>query len=1431
MKTLPRFVCLFLSLFGLLLSVAAQAATTYTLNPLTTFTGFNGVGDGSIKPGQSLGTNPITGNEVDISAPQADLTGNLTNSANTNGFGFGWQPGDLNASPQSTLGFNMRGLAYDPVTTHLIFVDTHTGQNGSQTNVPNAAIYILDSNTGKIIDTLTPSVTNLNTAGVINDGGGIGVFCAVGVGDDGVVYACSQVNQNTAMTTHFKIWRWPTADTNSPGFTRIPTLAVSQILNPPVRMGQTMAVRGSGNNTLLATGESNANANNGYGTNVWLFTTTDGTNFSANRVYFPGLTNAIFNDGIAFGPGNTLITKQVAAALSFVAWPNTLNGTNGALGTIIASYTTSSTVDPLLNLSGIAYDPSTKLLAGLEEIAGSATGGNGKVWLFDFASPTNHPPAILATRVYTVNFQKTTAPMGYICFGNGHLYAHASNNGFLCSRVDSVTLGLPSYLWTDFNLNGQSYTRNSDLPATTRASDGGPVHFEVFAVADVTNYQWFSNNVLIAGVNGNNLDLPVVNTNMSGIVFKAVAQNAAGSSNSTASTLLVVSPANLFHLNLLWSITANTIGTASTTNFITSGGGTGTPNERTIAYNAISNQLLVVRGPAGQNNLKIFVITDPEALITTNGGGIFTNASYPLGFPTNVYLMNTNGITPGGVANSTHALTLGGIGVADDGAVYAASVASDDSFKVFRWANTGPSTQPVVIFGTNSSAASAAPMADLLGTSTFRFGDALAVRGSGTNTEIIMDATTPGAGATKYVAILTPTDATMVNWTSTGNSLRNAIGSYGSQSYGTGIGRSIQFGQGNTFWQKRFFAPGSPLAEMNYTPLDNSLVCDLVLANLGNPIFTNGSVAINFQLKVACGINFAGGGVGNSVGQPDTLSYFDVTDPSQAVQIGSANLPGANAGGGRMANANAVAQVIFGQNPTSHTNYVFAIDGNNGIAAYTLAGGVFPPPHIITQPNNLRLLIGGSGTMGASLDQTVAGTWYKGTNPPVNTGVQGTSYTINSASANDVGDYFLVASNLNGVVTSALAHVSVTVASDEFSLAQVFGVGHDNPSFPYISNNGMANSPYERSIAYNALSNQLIVVHCVFNSTTYALNVVDGTSGALLYTLNTAGVVHETTPEVAGSQPYDLLAVAAADDGSIYLCNETPNASGGAGGDTTKMWNLYRWTNSAPATPPVLVFQGDPSFQPAGVDVRWGDMMTVRGAGINTEVFVNSQDGAYGAVLKPIDASLNIFTSLPFGDSGGSGSIGRSIQFGTNNTVFEKRKGSSLVYSRYDTNAQVSTIIYASPSSATLGGVAVDTQHNLAVGVDFVGSGSQPDAVALYDIVDPTAPLLVHRYNFPSNQVANANSICETIISGSRVYALDANNGILALNIVSPQLSITPTPDNTKVVLSWAQSGLTLQSSPSISPTSWTDVGTGTLISGRNYVTNNNSGALYYRLR
>jgi len=1378
MKTSSRIIAFAILLVAI---VSTSAQTTFTLNGYSSF-GPNG--DGSVNPGQSIGTSPALAQPVLISAqgtPTAWFSGEDLQDQRPTG---------------STNGFNMRGIVYDPTSGNLILCDTHVGSGGtvggSGALGPFSAIYILDSTNGNIIGAL-------NTNGMI---GGAYTHVVPGVADDGVVYIC---NQTTASATiGFKIYRWKTANTNSPSFNDPPVVAFTNVLGPAIgtsgeRPGLTMDVRGSGPNTQIIVGTANVN---GTGTNIFIFTTADGTNFAAHRLSFPGvITTPSFNDGIAWGPGNTFWAKQVGRPLLYMAYDTaalaaggtfTNAATNAITGTVISSFAATSVNDPLLNLCSIAYDPVNKLLAGLEEIGGIANGGRGKVWLFHHTSPTNRPPAVLASRTYTPNNVKATAPMGYVRFGNGRLYANVVNNGMLASTVDSVSLSVPTF--------------TTDLPTTTRVGEGFPAHFEVLAVTDVTNYQWYSNNVPIAGANSYSYDLSNASTNMNSPVFKVVAMNAAGSSTSASSTLTVVSASSFFHPSLLWSVAANTIGLGNATNFTTSGGGTGTPNERTIAYNALSNQLLVVRGtatPATFQNLRIFVI---DADRGTNGA---------------LYTLNTNGFFTNGI------VTLCGIAVADDGAVYAATVANDNTFKVYRWADTGPNTVPVPIFGTNSSAASGNPVADLLGSSTVRFGDTLAVRGSGNNTEIILDNLTPS----RYASILRPIpDGFMTNWTETGYLLQNISGSYGSDAYGVGIGRSLQFGPGNTFYQKRYNGvTGSPLARMAFNPGGGLATLDA--ANVSPSLYTNGPMAVNTTLGVAAGLNFVGSVQTDSSTTQDTINYYDVSDPSQAVLLSVQPCPQGNAGFHK-GNQNAIGQILFAANPNTGVNYMFVINGNNGVAAFTLSGGVVPPPQVITQPRNLRVVQGSSGALSVTIDQVATTRWFKDTNSPAYTGVSGLIYNIATAQLSDAGDYFAISTNVNGAVTSKVAHITVTLPIDNYSLRTNW-TAIPGPlgtvTYPYVTTDGGANTPRQRMFAYNALSNQLIVVSCPPASTAFTNYVVDGSSGAVLYTLNTSGVIHQGASEDPGSNPIDMVGATAGDDGSIYICCESPNASGGVSGDPNKMFTVYRWTNSAPTTPPVIIYTNDPSGQPLGINLRWGDVMAVRGTGMNTELAVNTSQGTYAAILKPADPSLNVFTNAFFADAGGGGSIGRSLQFGPTNTVYTKRKGSTLLLQAYDTGLQVGAGVQSIDFSTTLGGVAVDPVHKLAIGVDFIGATAGSDAVALYDIADPAAPMLVNRYSFAASFVNNANFLCQTVISGNRVYSLDGNNGMLALFIDPPANSMVLkfSHSGNNVNLSWGNNQAILQGSSGLAPTSWADLTTAGITNSVQSATSTNK---FYRL-
>src|SRR5215831_9031312 len=202
MKILSRFLALF---FLFVAAFCTQAATTFTLNPMFTFGSDASPvrGDGSIQPCDTMGISPATGLPVIISGPTLNCF---------------WNPGEATYDVRpsgSTNGFNMRGITYDAVSGNVIFCDTHSGSGGQSTNFPWSALYVLDGDTGDI-------KAVLNTNGIT---GGSYTFVVPGASDDGVIYVCNQTT--STKDNAFKIYRWPTADTNNPSFGQPPVVAYS----------------------------------------------------------------------------------------------------------------------------------------------------------------------------------------------------------------------------------------------------------------------------------------------------------------------------------------------------------------------------------------------------------------------------------------------------------------------------------------------------------------------------------------------------------------------------------------------------------------------------------------------------------------------------------------------------------------------------------------------------------------------------------------------------------------------------------------------------------------------------------------------------------------------------------------------------------------------------------------------------------------------------------------------------------------------------------------------------------------------------------------------------------------------------------------------------------------------------------------------------
>jgi hypothetical protein len=1226
------------------------------------------------------------------------------------------QPGATDPYPPFDTGSNQRGMACDPVSGNLVLVNTLSGGGGG---FLAGAIYIVDGIYGT-------NITTLNTNGMVYAGGGY-ADAAAGVAEDGAVYVADQVNNSA--NTAFIIYRWDSVASTAP-----PYICFSNTITPYQRYGISFDIRGAGTNTQIIIGSQSQSGSSG--TNVVIFTTADGTNFAAN-VLSTGVTSPNFNDGIAFGLGNTFWAKRVGAPLLLMTFNlATLSATT------VQSFDSSVFIGSG-NLGPIAVDNVNHLLAAIDVV--SSTTGPEHVRLYDI-SVTNNPPVFLDVRDYVPNNANATAPAGYLDFGGGRLYSHVINNGMATFAVGAVATPLPVLL--------------SQLPATNRVPVGTTVRYEMLAYPQVT-YQWKKNGTSLVGATNAYYVISSVTTNDVGQYYVTVS-NGGGSVDSTTNQLLVVGPSDMYHLNLVWSA-----GPGSAP-YIDNTGGNTTPNQRTIAYNALSNELYIVSRAGSSQNFVIYAV---------NATNISPSA------PAVVKTLNTNGIVL-----ASAGIGLIAIDVAEDGAIYACNMSADATggngavFRVYRWANSDPNTLPVQIFS-NDPAGQA---------SAFRWGDTLAVRGAGLGTQILLD---NSDDTQRYIAILTPTDTSMTNWSST----------YSFQSkVGTGLGRSLEWGSGNTIWQKR---RATALAQSSVDPTTSGGISTVLASYTSLPSAAPtviGPVGLDLSRNLLVGIATNSLSVG-----PASLALYDVTSLSAPIALAAYNFSQTP----YKDNKNCIGQCFFAG------DYVFAICGNNGVMAYKVIAGPPTPPAFLVQPQNLRLVEGSSGTMSVTLDQTAAYQWQKGgTNI---SGATASSYTIIPAQLSDAANYRCVASNFFGMNTSSVAVVTIVALADVYHLSPTWGLGPQSRPYLYPDSDSKGQTPLYRSIAYNSLSNQIYIISRTSASAGLTINAVDASTGADLYQLDTTGI--------AGGSIV-LLAMGVGTDGSLYAANEDVSS-----GSSPAAFRLYRWADSASTTQPTLVYSGEPANQTGAI--RWGDNMDVRGGGINTEVLIDAYQGTFAALLKPTDSSLSAFTNAYFTESTPSSPIGRSLQFGATNTVWQKRSGKDLQLYSYNLDTQTGTLLNTYTGlPAALGPVGLDFSRSLLAGINITGvSNNVPDTLALYDVSNFGAVQLIATYNFPSNALPNKNQVGQVLFAGNRVFALDGNNGIAAFTIIAPagRPLLSASLSGSQVLLAWSVNfgGFTLYSSSSVMGPYSTAEGSGAVVGSQYVVTNSVTGSKFYRLQ
>ena len=487
---------------------------------------------------------------------------------------------------------------------------------------------------------------------------------------------------------------------------------------------------------------------------------------------------------------------------------------------------------------------------------------------------------------------------------------------------------------------------------------------------------------------------------------------------------------------------------------------------------------------------------------------------------------------------------------------------------------------------------------------------------------------------------------------------------------------------------------------------------------------------------------------------------------------------------------------------TSVTNgAVYSVLVTNGAASVTSAAAVLTvdgAPVIVSQPLSRTNFNSTLATFSVSAigGNPLSYQWLKNGVPLSNggkiSGATNSQLNVDFVSTNDVGTYSVIVSNASGTVSSSGATLSVIESSTFMTLLWSVGPSDGQPWMNFATQS----IPNQRTIAYNSLSNHLYVISRSSSTTSnYVIHVLNATNGALLYTLKTNGI-----QSAVGKQGIGLVGIAVADDGAIYACNEANDSAGTAGTDPSAYFRVYRWADGGSSTLPSLIFSADPTGTSS--PLRWGDNLTVRGAGTNTEVLVDmtffnsvypmTGSNGFAAILSPGNQFMTNFVSRWFTTTNFADTVGRSLEFDmANNAIWQKGPGKALHKIAFDPTESLgatrigssNVAVYPSfPSS--LMGVGLDLSRHFAAGVYSTG-GSTPDSLRIYDIADLNSPVLAAQYNFPTTPPnGNPNKISQTFFKDDLLFSIDANNGLMVFRVINASLPqiVSPPLSRTNLV-------------------------------------------------
>ncbi|HWD92632.1 MAG TPA: immunoglobulin domain-containing protein [Verrucomicrobiae bacterium] len=646
------------------------------------------------------------------------------------------------------------------------------------------------------------------------------------------------------------------------------------------------------------------------------------TEISWNKIVNADNSSLVYSDGSA-ATGVSIVVGRCPAATTNVVDYTKKNISSSALGTAETQgiYTnTSPTKDGIFatgtatvntNAMGIRVDglPAgtyTLYLSGRNSNTGFSTpeqffatnGASAGTFTFVSNTTASAVEANSGTRVGSGNPTQADAITSTFAYGDNCVHLVVTLNS-----GDSLFLSVVGVASNEFRgfMNAVEIVPGSPVltnfpatigvqPANVSAYEGATISISNVKYGGVPplTYQWYHDTNPIPDATNAALTLANVTTNDAGNYTVSVS-NVVATSTSSNAVVTIVPFFNTAQMTNVWSLLPGDRFYVTATN--------ANNQERGLAYDpATGDLLLVAQSPS--NNVVV--------LNSTNGE--------------EKYFMNLSGIPSGAAGANT-------VGVGDDGAVYVANVTANAAgtfYTINRWDNDSADATATLLFSGDPGAA---------GPAGLRWGDNIAVRGAGLNTQIL---TAPGAN-TNVVCLFTmdasgafvlPNLITITNVPTT-----SAFAQFG-----------IAFGPGdNTFWAKTL---NQPLMLVQY---------DLA-SGTGGVIYTAPTSVVpgGFRfISTDSTQKWMAGVMSVASGLPDNVRLYDISNFTNNPVLADQEI-NTTTNQSTFLNGAGTGATAFGG------GYVFALDSNNGIRAFLIntntASLPFSITGIIRQPDSTVIL-------------------------------------------------------------------------------------------------------------------------------------------------------------------------------------------------------------------------------------------------------------------------------------------------------------------------------------------------------------------------------------------------------------------------------------------------------------------------------------------